>query len=446
MVVVGDGAAATLVVIGLLRAAVRLRARLRIEWVGSQDPGRGVAYATPQPWHRMNVAATDLSVSDTPHDFTHWLASRTPTTTNDDDDFAPRWEFGSYLTDVLNRARAEAEVCDTVALREWRDRAVDLIVDAHGVQVKLRDGEHVQAERAVLALGLFPPAPLPGVSAEAATHPQLIADPWAGRLGQVQGEGVAVLVGTGLTMVDVALSLARQAPLLRLRAVSRTGLTPRAHSRTTPHPRGPASAPRPGLTLETIVADIETQIAAEPTRWRDIVDALRPVTQSLWQALSRPDQTRLLREHSRRWETHRHRMAPSVADELDTLRKTGALHESAAAIHNINAAGERLLVRLGETREEIDADWVIACTGPQTHVDKVDDPLVASLLSSGYARAHPLGLGFDTASNGALQTPSGPSQRLFTLGSLRRGELYESIAIPEIRDQAARLTQMILTI
>ena len=63
----------------------------------------------------------------------------------------------------------------------------------------------------------------------------------------------------------------------------------------------------------------------------------------------------------------------------------------------------------------------------------------------GLARSGPLGIGLDTAADGALRDRSSQSELpVWTLGSLRRGLVWESAAIPEIRDQAAALARRLL--
>ena len=88
------------------------------------------------------------------------------------------------------------------------------------------------------------------------------------------------------------------------------------------------------------------------------------------------------------------------------------------------------------------ADLAVNCTGRSAAPEPGDDPLVGALLARGLARPGPLGLGFATHPDGRLVAADGwPA---WTLGSLRRGELWESTAIPEIRDQAGVLARSIL--
>jgi len=90
-------------------------------------------------------------------------------------------------------------------------------------------------------------------------------------------------------------------------------------------------------------------------------------------------------------------------------------------------------------------DRVINCTG--LHDDYCDSrrPLIRSMIADGSASANDLGLGFRTGANGALVDAAGETSRaLFTLGPPRRGELFETTAVPEISSQAEELARHLI--
>ncbi len=177
--------------------------------------------------------------------------------------------------------------------------------------------------------------------------------------------------------------------------------------------------------------------------WRDAINAMRPYTQDIWKGLSLDEQRRFLHTYRRYWDIHRHRMAPAVAAWIRSLREDGQLRTGAGRIDRVTEVGGRLRVAIRRRDGLLDERGFAAavnCTGPAGSVVDAGSPLYDSLLSAGLARPHPLGLGLDTAATGALYDGSGDiSTTLFTLGWLRRGELWESVAIPEIRAQAAEI-------
>jgi uncharacterized NAD(P)/FAD-binding protein YdhS len=89
--------------------------------------------------------------------------------------------------------------------------------------------------------------------------------------------------------------------------------------------------------------------------------------------------------------------------------------------------------------------WVINATGPATDVTGTSDPLLRALLNGGLATPDPLRLGLQANADGALLEVSGrSSDTIFTLGPPLRGQLYETTAVPEIRDQAAALARRLI--
>ena len=87
---------------------------------------------------------------------------------------------------------------------------------------------------------------------------------------------------------------------------------------------------------------------------------------------------------------------------------------------------------------------MINCTGPDTDLARVHDPLVQALRRDGLIRPDPLGLGLDTDEDGRLLDAEGrPSERLFLVGPLRKGQLWENTAVPELREEARRMADLL---
>ncbi|WP_262338965.1 hypothetical protein [Gordonia sp. CNJ-863] len=83
------------------------------------------------------------------------------------------------------------------------------------------------------------------------------------------------------------------------------------------------------------------------------------------------------------------------------------------------------------------------CTGPQSDVRKLGNPVLDSILDAGLATTDPLGLGLITDDGRVLDADGRPGP-IWTLGSLRRGELWETTAVPEIRMQAEELAASLI--
>ncbi len=421
IVVVGAGFAGTAVTVALLRrdhAAVTL-----VERSGSY--GRGIAYATPDPQHLLNVPVGSMSaLADEPRHLLEWTQRRG--LGFGAGDYLPRDVYGAYLEELL--ATADGGRVERVA-----EEAVRLDGDA----VVTATGRRLEADAVVLAAGTSPPVDF-GRLAALAGHPGYIADPWDhDAVRALAAKGSVLIVGTGLTMIDVALSLTAGDDGPRLHAVSTHGELPRRHRDDAPDPGEPAVQPGDFDTADALVAHVERR-ACEAADWRLVIDSLRPVTQELWRRLPAAEKAAFVARHSRRWEVHRSRIAPSIHARVSALRDAGRLSVSAGTVAEARPDGDRLALRIGDEAMVVDA--VVNATGPAWDCRLADNPLLRQLLADGVAAPGPVGLGLATAGDGALIDGDGrPSERLFTLGALRRGELWETIAVPELRTQAAEL-------
>ncbi|UJA21047.1 hypothetical protein HJD18_13045 [Thermoleophilia bacterium SCSIO 60948] len=449
VVIVGGGASGTLVAAQLLR---RHRAgRLLVSVVEPRGVlGPGLAYSTGDDRHRLNVPAADMgALPRDPGHFVRWANSRGaaigPT------DFAPRRLFGQYLTDLLAESVVRAGPGARLEHVVGRVGAIDLDrSDPYG-RVELTIGEHrTSADRVVLALGNLAPPGLPGASGELAEDERYEHDAWSPDLpGRAAGDRTVLLLGTGLTMVDLALTLSTVEPAPQLLAVSRSGLLPRVHRRGVEKRDGGlgrlADDPELERVVDEINADAERTVA-DGGDWRTVVDSLRPLTNQIWRRFSSEDQRRFVDGLSRVWDVHRHRMAPEVGAALDELLEAGRLRLERSAVEAIRPAAGGLEVDLVADGEErtITVDRVVNCTGPALVLGSVGEPVIDSLFDRGIATPGPLRLGLDHDSRGALIADDArPLERIYAIGPMRKGRLWETTAVPEIREQALEIADRI---
>ncbi|QGZ53215.1 lycopene cyclase [Streptomyces sp. QHH-9511] len=444
MAVVGAGAAGALVAVQLCEAAARRRTPLDLVLIDpAAEAGRGTAYATEVPEHRLNVPVGGMSCyPDDPGHFRRWLCRHGESTVTAAD-FASRHRFGSYLADTLGRAIITAH--GTVAVRRLRTTAGNCADTADGrLALTLADGGTVTADSVVLATG--PAAGTAGwAPAELRGSDRFVTDPWApGALDAVDPADDVLLVGTGLTAVDLALVLDR--PGRTVHAVSRSGLLPRPHA-VAPLPPVPPPPGLGALPLHRLRPALRRHLAAvlrDHGDWRPAFDGLRPGIAALWQGLTDEERAEFLARDATRWNVHRHRMAPATAEAVARARAARRLRIHAGRI----AAAEpledgRLVVRLADGRE-LTVARVVDCTGPGLRMDGADDPLWGGLIADGLAVPGPLGIGVATDAGRLLDGQGRTERPLFTLGAPRRGELWETTAIPEIRVQAKEIAEAVL--
>ncbi|GAA3789874.1 FAD/NAD(P)-binding protein [Sphaerisporangium flaviroseum] len=438
VIVVGGGASGTLAAVHLLREA-RARA-IPLEIVLIDQHGRhatGQAYSTTDPCHLLNACAAKMSaLDDDPGHLLRWAHDNGLAV--DGSDYLPREAYGRYLRDTL----AEAEDRPARVLRKVTGTASALSRDP-GPRVHLSDRRQVDADAVVLALGNGPPATWSRIAD--IESPRHIADPWApNALTRIRDGAPVLVLGTGLTMVDVAITVTRAHPDTVVYAVSRHALLPQPQPQPVP-PAVPVSIPDGPLGLGDLLRAVRSAVKDNEGDWPGVVDGLRPQVQRLWARLSPAEQQRFLSLAARYWEVHRHRIPPATAARVAGLRAAGRLRVLRGQVVRaaIGPAGLRVHVAADDTGQDLDVGWLVNATGPGSRIDA--DPLVTGLVAGGLARPDRLRLGLEADPYGAVLDATGrPQSRIYTLGPPLRGSLYETTAIPEIRAQAAALAPRLI--
>jgi uncharacterized NAD(P)/FAD-binding protein YdhS len=444
--IIGGGASGTLVTVNLLREAAARHLPLRVVLIDRHGRhGLGQAYSTTHPDHLLNspTGAMSALVDDRGH-LARWAAEAGWP----DDGFLPRRAYGRYLTELLAAAEQSARPTAWVSRITAQVVAVRRGGQGRALRLHLAAKGRIDADAAVLATGNLPPAPPCPVPQGG----RYIADPWEPGALEAAADGSAVAVlGTGLTMLDVAIALTDAHPRTAVHAISRHALLPREHHwprAATGMSAGPAIRRSPGtLRLTGLIRGVRASAAAYPGDWQDIVDALRPQIPWLWEQLPERDQRLFLRHLSRYWEVHRHRVPPRTARRIAALTSAGRLtvHRGRVAAASAERDEVRVRIEADGSSTELAVGCLINCTGAATDITATADPLLRHLLDSGLARPDPLRLGLDADARGALRDAGGtPASDLVTLGPLLRGRRYETTAIPEIRGQAAAIARHLL--
>lgn len=442
--IIGGGFSGAAVALHLARLATD-RTDL-VVYEPAHELGSGVAYGATQPYLRLNVPAGKLSIlPDRPRDFLRWLHEQGIAA--DAGDFMPRAQFGRYVRSRLDTALAGAR--GRVAFGHVHARVDGVRIGRHGVLVEPLGEEATAFDHAVLALG-HGPGRVPGALQPYLHDGRILRSPWneAAMMRIARKARRVLLVGTGLTLCDAAIMLVEMGFGGALLAVSRRGLLPQPHapSDAATHARWAAALP-PG-DLRSLRRAVVRR--ARSHEWRGVIDAVRPHTSRLWSSFGQWDRERFARRLTPYWDVHRHRLAPQVGLRLAELMDAGTLRVRRGHVLAARPLPEGLSCTIGvpgggpDRSERFDADAVILCTGPESDPGRWQSPLIDGLLDRGLARLDPRGLGLQTDAGGMLLGLGGTAQDgLSTLGPLRRGELWESTAVPEIHVQAEALARRI---
>ena len=425
--IIGGGFSGTILAAELARHGVSA-------WLveGDDRLARGLAYATQEPAHLLNVPAHNMSAfADDPD---HFLR-RFEAIGGERGGFAERRFYGAYLTDILREAQDSGKITPVAG------EAVGVERREGSWEVALADGQRLRSRALVLAIGNEAPG---GLAALDDAGDRYVRNPWGSEaanavVAAAEEGGDVLIVGTGLTMVDTVLSLDEAGFAGRIMALSRRGLIPRAHSAFEPAPVALSDVPQGSVAA--LFRWLRTRSAQ--VGWRAAVDSLRPHSHALWQSLVVEDQRRFLRHARPWWDVHRHRIAPAVAQRIADLIADGRLEIAAGRIVAVRPETEAVAVEIARRGASAPKPYRVAaivnCTGPLHATSRTANPLLRSLLDGGAASPDALDIGIAVDDRSRI---AGADQ-LWAMSSLTKGRYWEITAVPDIRVQAAQIADQI---
>ncbi|MDZ4134260.1 MAG: FAD-dependent oxidoreductase, partial [Paracoccaceae bacterium] len=180
--------------------------------------------------------------------------------------------------------------------------------------------------------------------------------------------------------------------------------------------------------------------------WRDAVDGIRPHLRNLWRGLSHDQRARFLRHGATWWDVHRHRIPPASQGRIDAAIASGQLRQLQGRFLGARrGTGDQIIAQIqprGETNvTELTAARIVDCRGIRRDPETNATPLIADLLARGLARIDPLRIGLDVTLHCRVINRDGkPSRQIYAIGPVSRAAFWEITAIPDIREQTARLS------
>jgi uncharacterized NAD(P)/FAD-binding protein YdhS len=450
VLIVGAGFSGVACAIHLLRGAGKEPLRVLL-LNRSGRLARGMAYGTQSPQHLLNVAAANMSVlPDDPEHFLRYAGARDSRVTGGS--FVARSVYGDYLEWALQQAKVQAPryanldcVAGSVCSLRRAERG--------GLLARLEDGRAIEADKVVLAFGHFPAPPPELAHGALADSRRYIADPWSESLLATIGRYEPVLLlGTGLTAVDIALQLLRRNPTQRVQALSRHGLLPRPYAPPAAQLSGSTllreALPTARAAVRAFLRQVESMEAAG-LDWHDALAALRRQSASIWQGWPAAERRRFLRHVRPYWEVHRHQLPPVVQQELAQALERGALRVTAGRMISIRDEAELTVLavqpRGSSETVELRTGHIVNCTGTCASPRRAAVPLVRQLLADGMMQADALGLGVETGADCAVLGREGrPTRGLYYIGPWLRAGYWEATAVPELRQFAAAIARACL--
>ena len=139
----------------------------------------------------------------------------------------------------------------------------------------------------------------------------------------------------------------------------------------------------------------------------------------------------------------------TLEDALKRYLEEVAVTKRATTAYAEQNRAKRLQLRIrrrgAASSESLEVDRLIICTGIRLDYARSTQPLLQRLIQRQQLQADILGLGITTTPQGELVGGNGQVvSGVYTLGPPRRGELWESTVVPELRQQAQELANQIL--
>jgi uncharacterized NAD(P)/FAD-binding protein YdhS len=456
--VVGGGFSGSISAAQLLRRAKQSQSPMKVVLLEQRGSiGEGLAYSSRETCHLLNVPAGRMSAwPDKPADFLNWANARYGGVTADD--FLPRQWYGEYVRETLLAAAADSTDSEDVSHRFSVQFDEVRRIARHpdgGWMLNLARGTSVRADAVLLAIGHRSPND-PLVKKWTGPRTRFVADPWKPfAMNPIPPEDAVVILGSGLTAVDAVMSLVGREHRGQITLVSRRGLLPQPHlpGHGTPVDLKQmfadliAGGPLSALKLCRALRKRIESAAAENIPWQYVVDGVRPDIQMLWGKLPVSERRRFLNHLRPFWEVRRHRMPVPVAKKFAELLSTKLVRIVPGRVDSVVANGDQLHIAIRERKAaetKITCSWIVNATGPSPSNSPAANPAIGSLLIQGLLVPDELNLGVQTTADGNAIGVDGQAVRdLFVVGTLRKPELWESTAVPELRLQAAAAAEQI---
>jgi uncharacterized NAD(P)/FAD-binding protein YdhS len=435
--IVGGGISGTLTVLNLIKQS---KSSFHIIWFDAKNQFcKGLAYSTTDEQHLLNVRASNMSIFvDEPNHFVNWLTHNYPQYSSHD--FAPRKLFGEYVQatfDVLKNTNpliSIQQIAEEVIAIEKKDNTF-----------KLKTTQTYIAQKIVVALGNFLPAHPRSVSKEFiesenyfqnAFHPTIIQ--------QAINKKNITIVGSGLTMIDVLISLHHHSFSGKINIISPHAYIPQAHAENPLPSVKPFIEENKLYQLQELLSLVNQHLKKAKTELlnpQSVIDVMRPHLQFIWMNFSLNEKQQFLRHLRHKWGVARHRAPGESMAIFKKLVSSHIIHLIKGRLYDIKTIESGFEIYFSDSKigqQSFETEFIINCTGPESDYLKIPSVLVQNLVKNGVFTPDSIHYGINAAKNGEI------SPNFYTLGPPLKGILWESTAVLEIRHQAKELAAKII--
>ena len=431
--------------------------------------GHGMAYSTPDPDHRLNGPLDNHLLDPARADGLREWCAREGLLAEDRDaraanggTYVRRGDFGRFVASAVREAAGRSGA----RLDHHRAMALGIERAERRTDVIASDGTRLAADMVVVATGNGAPR-LPGSFSRFAGDPRVVENPFdAAALEALPASSRVLLVGSGLTAMDVAATLLRQGRRHLIHALSRHGLRPATH-RERVSDLSPAAlldrieGPVPAYARDALATQsirelsraLRERIAASRSRgadWRDDFDELRNVVWQVWPRFPIAEKRRFLRHLRIHYDVHRFRVPPQTRALVACAERSGEISFVAGRVVAIETDGKSIRPhwrdRATDRAASGDYDAIVNCTGLDPDCGARSNPFLATLLTAGLVRRDDCGFGFAVdARCRPIAKDGSVSERMRIVGPPSAGSSGDPLGVIFIAAQVRRVIPGLLS-
>ena len=379
LAIIGDGYSAAVLVYHLIKRGIKPQG---ITVFGPNVLGFGQAYGSQHTHYRLNVRDNLMRIDpEKPDDFVQWAKDNIddPDAHVDAGSFYRRRDFARYMKD-----RLEA-ITQNVPIQFVRHH-VESISRVDKWKINTNTGQY-DADLLVIATGNPKSVPNFTIPNADAIKSCLTAQPWQGDWAQqISPHDDLVIIGGGLTAMDILASLCTDNHKGQINIISPKGILPPPQLDWRDQPEKDFQWPEITSASEMLKVMIK---AMGPKDWleregQETFEQLRKGISPVWRSLSDQDQMRLKKHIGWLWQLLRYRSAPQTVAAQKELTEQGQLSLIKGRVQAITKCqndntGPRITVQLTDG-QVIDAHHGFIATGAG------HDPLLAQMGANGLAR------------------------------------------------------------
>jgi uncharacterized NAD(P)/FAD-binding protein YdhS len=421
---------------------------------------KGIAYNPYSKKHLLNVITSKMSAyPNLPNHFLDWVMKMPDFKDKDQtliaNSFLPRYLYGEYLIDIWKNTESNAK-SKNITITFCDNEVIDLNLKKNTISLTLDNKSELIINQCIIATGNNLPGNPSIKNNNFYTNKNYFQNPWsADSVKNIKSNLPVLIIGNGLTMVDTVFGLIENNFKEEIYSISPNGFNILPHRHNGLKYTKLTEELKENMRLYDLVKLVNKHIkisrsfgvSAEP-----IIDSLRPYSQKIWQSFTDEEKKLFMQRIRHLWGVARHRFPVHSHDKIQQLRIDGKLHIYAGKIVDINETGECVTVEYFDKKEKqnkkIKVSRVINCTGPETNLMNLDGNFLKNCLQKGIIKQDNLKLGIsaNTQTFQVINSIGEAHKNLFTLGSNLKGELWESTAVNELRDQAEQLAEQLKSI